>query len=83
MQGKPRDYAAKYRPGIAAVTKDDVKRVAAKYLKPDSLVFVIVGKKDALLKGTAEHPGKFEQFGKVHDFVLPDPLTGVVPSKAK
>jgi len=39
----PQDYFDRYRENIAAVTKDDVTRVANKYLDPDGILIVIVG----------------------------------------
>lgn len=38
------DYIDKYPEYIKKVTKDDVQRVAREYLKPDSMVSVLVGK---------------------------------------
>ncbi len=37
------DYLEKYRDNIALVTRDDILRVARKYLHPDKLVKVVVG----------------------------------------
>jgi zinc protease len=39
----PHDYFDRYRENIGAVTKEDVERVAAKYIDPDRAVIVIVG----------------------------------------
>jgi zinc protease len=39
----PEDYFDRYRENIAAVAKDDITRVANKYLDPDSILIVIVG----------------------------------------
>jgi zinc protease len=41
--GLPSDYPAKRNERVAAVTLEDVKRVAARLLTPDSLFFVVVG----------------------------------------
>lgn len=41
--GLPVDYPATRNARIAAVTGEDVKRVAARLLKPDDLFFVVVG----------------------------------------
>jgi zinc protease len=43
LYGLPEDYFDRYRENIAAVTKDDVTRVAKKYLDPDRVLIVIVG----------------------------------------
>lgn len=41
--GYPDGYLENYRAGIARVTKEDVLRVARKYLKPDKMVIVVAG----------------------------------------
>jgi len=41
--GYPEGYLENYRANIAKVTKDDVLRVARKYLKPDQMVIVVAG----------------------------------------
>ena len=43
LYGLSEDYFDRYRENIAAVTKDDVERVAKKYLDPDRVLIVIVG----------------------------------------
>jgi len=43
LYGLPEDYFDRYRENIAAVTKDDIERVARKYLDPDRVLIVIVG----------------------------------------
>jgi predicted Zn-dependent peptidase len=53
----PKDYLEKYRDNIAKVTKEDVLRVAKKYLHTDKLAFVVVGdekKFDKPLSGLGE-----------------------------
>ncbi|WP_020675784.1 M16 family metallopeptidase [Geopsychrobacter electrodiphilus] len=42
----PADYMQTYRQKIAAVTKADVQRVAKKYLHPDQLQIVLVGRRN-------------------------------------
>jgi zinc protease len=43
LYGLPEDYFDRYRENIAAVSSDDVVRVANKYLDPERLLIVIVG----------------------------------------
>ncbi|HEX7831893.1 MAG TPA: pitrilysin family protein [Thermoanaerobaculia bacterium] len=43
LYGLPEDYFDHYRENIANVTKDDIVRVARKYLDPDRVLIVIVG----------------------------------------
>jgi zinc protease len=42
-QGLPEDYYKRFATAVGAVTKDDVVRVAQKYIDPDHLAIVIVG----------------------------------------
>ena len=42
--GRPHDYWYQYRERIAAVTKEDIVRVARERLNPDQLVLLVVGK---------------------------------------
>lgn len=43
LYGLPEDYFDRYRENIASVSKEDVERVAQKYLDPDRVLIVIVG----------------------------------------
>jgi zinc protease len=48
LYGLPEDYFDRYRENIAAVSKDDITRVANKYLDPDAIIIVIVGSASAI-----------------------------------
>jgi zinc protease len=52
--GRSHDYWQKWRDGVEAVTAADIQRVARKYLKPDQVVFLVVGKWDEIEKGDAD-----------------------------
>jgi predicted Zn-dependent peptidase len=58
-QGLPVNYYQQYAPKIAAITKDDVVRVAKKYIDLDHLAIVIVGDRASIegpLKATGVAP---------------------------
>jgi zinc protease len=59
IQGLPKDYYQQYAKAIAAVTVEDVVRVAKKYIDLDHLAIVVVGDRasiEAPLKGTNVAP---------------------------
>ena len=71
------DHFAKWRGRIEAVTRDDIQRVAEKHLHPEQAVILVVGQKDAILKGHPDHPVKLPQLsaGPMTELPLRDPLT--------
>jgi len=50
----PDDYFENYTRHILAVTKDDVQRVAKKYLDPEKIAIVIVGDRQQIQKGVED-----------------------------
>jgi predicted Zn-dependent peptidase len=61
--GYPEGYLENYRDNIARVTKDDVLRVARKYLHPEALTLVVVGDEKRFDK-------PLSAFGKVEEIKL-------------
>jgi len=83
---RPADYWDTYRQRVAAITADDVQRVAQKYLDPSKLVILVVGNIDDITRGNPDHPEysltKLAGTGQIRRIPLPDPLTLVYPTAA-
>ena len=79
------DYIKSYRDNVAAVTAEDVLRVARQYLHPDKLVILAIGNVDDMLAGDSEHPDfsltALAPGGNVTRIPLPDPMTMEYPSE--
>jgi predicted Zn-dependent peptidase len=75
--GRPHGYWYDYRRRIEAVTGADVLRVAAKYLHPDQLVMLVVGKWSEIAPGDPQGRATMAKFGGGKTELLPlrDPLT--------
>lgn len=74
---KQPDYWKLYRSRLDAVGKDDIERVAKKYLKRDEFVILVVGQKNEILLGHPSHEVKLTELagGRLVDVPLRDPLT--------
>jgi predicted Zn-dependent peptidase len=66
--GLPADFLEKYRANIEKVTGEDVARVAKKYVHPDALTLLVVGK-------SADFDRQMDSFGEVTtlDITIPPP----------
>ena len=71
----PADYWDRYRQRVQALTPDEIRRVAEKYLQPDKLIILVVGDADAIQKGNPDKPAY--KLGTATKIPLPDPLTMV------
>ena len=82
--GREKGYWDKYRDRIAAVSVDDVLRVAQKYLHPEQLVILGVGNVEEMLAGNPDQPdfqfAKLAKDKEIHRIPLPDPMTMEYPA---
>ena len=81
--GREPGYWENYRDRIAAVTVDEVQRVAQKYLHPDRVVILAVGATDEIKAGNPDEPElsfqSLDDDGTIEMIPLPDPVTMVYP----
>jgi predicted Zn-dependent peptidase len=73
--GRADDYWQNYTKNMEAVTPEDVLAAAKKYLRPDKLVFLVVGDPEAVQAGSDKHEDRFSAFGDITILPLRDPMT--------
>jgi zinc protease len=75
--GYPLDFLEKFQTGIEAVTKEDVARVAAKYLHREQMAVLVVG-------NVGEFDKPLSSLGAVNklDVTIPPPPPGLVPQQS-
>ena len=75
--GYPADTLERYRAGIEKVTKADVERVAKKYIHPEQMALLVVGK-------ASDFDKPLSTFGKVTtlDITIPETAPGAAPAEA-
>ncbi len=83
LTGQDPAYLETYRDNLAAVTAEDVMRVAREHLRPDEVIILAVGNVDDMLAGDPEHPDTqlpgLAPNGSVTRIPLPDPMTMEYP----
>jgi zinc protease len=74
--GYPLDFLEKFQTGIEAVTKEDIARVAAKYLHREQMAVLVVG-------NAGEFDKRLSSLGTVNklDIAIPPPPPGLVPQQ--
>jgi predicted Zn-dependent peptidase len=77
MTGRDPSYYAGISAGIEAITADDVRRVAQKWIRPDDMSILIVGNWDDIARGDVDGRADISSFfgGEVQHLPLRDPLT--------
>ncbi|MHC4608259.1 MAG: hypothetical protein ACYTAF_15220, partial [Planctomycetota bacterium] len=72
LRGRPLDHYEKYRENFRSVTAEQVLAAAKKYLHPDMLKIVVVGKPGDVRAADPARGAKLEDFGRVRVVPLPD-----------
>ncbi len=76
--GYPLDFLENFQKGIEGVTKEDVARVAAKYLHRDQMAVLVVG-------NTKDFDKPLSSLGSVTklDITIPAPPPGLMPEQGE
>ena len=74
---RPKDWWKTFRDKVKATTKEDLQRVARKYLAPDQVAILVVGDWKTIAPGDLNGRAKMADFfgGKVTHLPLRDPMT--------
>jgi zinc protease len=76
--GYPPDFLEKFQKGIEGVTKEDVARVAAKYIHREQMAVLVVG-------NVSEFDKPLSSLGTINkvDITIPAPPPGLVPEQGE
>jgi predicted Zn-dependent peptidase len=64
-----------YRDNVGAVSAEEIKKAMNKNLDPDSMIMLVVGNIEEIMKGHPEHEVKLTDFGEIKRVPLRDPMT--------
>ncbi len=73
--GRDHSYWVEYRDNIAAVTADEIQKAMKKNLDPATMIMLVVGNIEEIMKGHPEHDAKLTDFGEITNVPLRDPMT--------
>jgi predicted Zn-dependent peptidase len=73
--GRDHSYWVEYRDRVAAVTADEVKEAMQQNLDPATMIMLVVGNIEEIMKGHPEHEAKLTDFGEITELPLRDPMT--------
>jgi hypothetical protein len=64
-----------YRDNVNAVSADEAKKALKKNLDSDTMIMLVVGNIEEIMKGHPEHEAQITDFGEIHKVSLRDPMT--------
>jgi zinc protease len=73
--GRPHSYWVDYRDRVAAVTADEITSAMKKDLDPKTMIMLVVGNIEEIMKAHSEHEATLSDFGEIHKLPLRDPMT--------
>jgi zinc protease len=75
LLGRPEGYWSSYRDKVSAVTPEEIKRAFAERIDPDTMVLLVVGNLEEIMKGHPDHESALGDFGEITELPLRDPMT--------
>jgi len=73
--GRDHDYWVEYRNMVAAVEAGQVQKAMKKNLDPETMIMLVVGNIEEIMKGHPAHQAKITDFGEIKQVPLRDPMT--------
>jgi predicted Zn-dependent peptidase len=73
--GREHSFWVDYRDNVRAVTADQIQKAMQTNLDPDTMIMLVVGNIEEIMKGHPEHEAKLTDFGEIKPLPLRDPMT--------
>ena len=73
--GREHEYWVEYRDNVAAVNAEEIQKAMKKNLDPETMIMLVVGNIEEIMKGHPEHDAKLTDFGEIKHLPLRDPMT--------
>jgi zinc protease len=73
--GRDHGYWVDYRDNLAAVSADEITKAMKKNLDPETMIMLVVGNIEEIMKGHPEHDARLTDFGEIKNVPLRDPMT--------
>jgi zinc protease len=73
--GRDHGYWVDYRDNLAAVSTDEITKAMKKNLDPETMIMLVVGNIEEIMKGHPEHDARLTDFGEIKNVPLRDPMT--------
>jgi predicted Zn-dependent peptidase len=73
--GRDHSFWVDYRDNVRAVTADQIQKAMKTNLDPDTMIMLVVGNIEEIMKGHPEHEAKLTDFGEIKQISLRDPMT--------
>jgi predicted Zn-dependent peptidase len=73
--GRDHSYWVDYRDNVAVVNAGEIQQAMKKNLDPETMIMLVVGNIEEIMKGHPEHDARLTDFGEIKQLPLRDPMT--------